>query len=77
MALKKCNECGSLFDDQTPQNDRNLCPHCFNEERREFVKVRDYLWSNPGANLDELHQNTGVSKKLIQKFIREGRFKKL
>lgn len=75
MSLKKCKKCGILFADNNSSNNRNLCPQCFKEERKEFVKVRDYLWSNPGADLNELHQKTGVSKKLIQKFIREGRFK--
>ena len=76
MTLKKCSKCGTLFADKDDNNNSNLCPHCFQEERAEFVKVRDYLWSNPGANLNELHEKTGVSKKLIQKFIREGRFEK-
>ncbi|MFO7820025.1 MAG: hypothetical protein R6V17_07270 [Halanaerobacter sp.] len=75
MSLKKCNKCGDLYPEKKSSNERGLCPKCFQEERKRFVKVRDYLWSNPGADLMELHEKTGVSKKLIQKFIREGRFK--
>jgi len=78
MALKKCSNCGTLFNDQASNNQHeDLCPLCFREERKEFVKVRDYLWSNPGADLEELHAKTGVPKQLIQKFIRQGRFRKL
>ena len=76
MTLKKCKKCGTLFPVNNNKSDSDLCPQCFREERKKFVKVRDYLWSNPGANLNELHQQTGVSKQLIQKFIREGRFEK-
>lgn len=76
MSVKKCNKCGNLYPEKNSNNGRDLCPECFKEERKKFLKVRDYLWSNPGADLKELHEKTGVSRKLIQKFIREGRFER-
>jgi len=76
MSVKKCNKCGNLYPEKDSSNEQGLCPECFREERKKFLKVKDYLWSNPGADLKELHEKTGVSRKLIQKFIREGRFKR-
>ena len=38
-----------------------------------FVKVRDYIWDNPKANVKEVSDETGVEEKIILEFLREGR----
>ncbi|GAB6098367.1 hypothetical protein JCM16358_02460 [Halanaerocella petrolearia] len=73
MCLKKCNNCGRLFATQNNQ-DRNLCPNCFQEEREKFRLVRDYLWDHQGASIKKIAQETDVKQKTIRRFIREGRF---
>ncbi len=36
-------------------------------------KVKDYLWDNPGASIDEVHEETGVDREIIIKFVKEDR----
>ncbi|OCL26763.1 hypothetical protein U472_11565 [Orenia metallireducens] len=71
MKLKNCKKCNHIF----VNNGQNLCPDCIEEERNNFQKIRDYLWDNPGSNINDIHQETEVPLKIIRQFLREGRFK--
>ncbi|GAB6138560.1 hypothetical protein [Halanaerobaculum tunisiense] len=75
MALQKCSQCGQIFTNQI-NKDKKLCPTCYQQQRDEFRKVRDYLWDNPGVSVVEISRNTDVTEKTIREFIREGRFDK-
>ncbi len=68
--LKNCSQCGRLFGNDG-KND--LCKKCRSEEDNEFKKVKEYLWENPNSTVNEVHEDTGVKKELILKFINEGR----
>ena len=70
LNLKNCPRCGKLFAKKGPHK---LCPVCRKEEESQFEKVKEYLWDNPNASIEEVHDETGVEKDLIMKFVREGR----
>ena len=70
MGMVNCPRCGKLFNQVTKQN---VCSGCMQEEERNFCDVRDYIEENRTATVAEVVQETGVSAKRIQKFLREGR----
>jgi len=73
MELKNCKKCAKVFI----RKNRELCDKCYREEEKKYIKVKDYLWDNSKATIDEIHQATGISKNIIRKFVREGRFRRL
>ena len=70
MKLKNCVKCGKLF---SPQTGEKVCPVCKKEEENEFDIVKEYLWDNPNAEIQEVHEETGVDKDTIMKFVKEDR----
>ncbi len=69
MNLRNCSRCGKLYVFSGQQ----LCPDCFKEQEDDFEKVRAYLQEHPGANLEQVHQATGVDRSTILHFMRTGR----
>lgn len=70
MNLKNCPHCGKVFADNSSHK---ICPTCRQQEEENFMKVKEYLWDNPGATIDEVSQETGVERELIVKFVKEDR----
>jgi RecJ-like exonuclease len=73
MKLKNCKNCGKVFIEKNSE----LCDKCHQEQEMKYIRVKDYLWDNDQATIDDIHQATGISKNVIRKFVREGRFKRL
>ena len=69
MGLKNCPECGKLFMD----NPAGLCIDCVRQEEKDSDKVADYLRDKKKANIEEIHEATGVKIKVILKMLRKGR----
>lgn len=70
MNLRNCTRCGKMF---RPLSGKRICPDCVRAELEEFQAVRDFLRKNPGANILDVSEATGVPVKKIQEYIREGR----
>ena len=70
MKLKNCVKCGKLF---APQTGEKVCPVCRQEEESEFQKVKEYLWDNPKASIEKVHEDTGVPRDTIMKFVKDER----
>ncbi|MFW6386512.1 MAG: TIGR03826 family flagellar region protein [Bacillota bacterium] len=68
--IKNCPKCGKLF---SYDGVSKLCEVCREEEETKFQKVKEYLWDNPNATIEEVHEETGVERERIIKFIREDR----
>lgn len=52
---------------------RDICPDCYDREEQDFAKVKEFLWDKKHASVDEVSEKTGVKKKKVVKFIRNGR----
>jgi len=50
-----------------------ICDACKKLEEEEFQKVRTFVREFPGANIQEVSRETGVSTQLIYRFLKEGR----
>ena len=50
-----------------------LCPVCRKKDDEEFEKVRNFLRDFPGANMQEVSDNTGVSPGKISRWLKEER----
>ncbi|HHX23594.1 MAG: TIGR03826 family flagellar region protein [Tepidanaerobacteraceae bacterium] len=69
MKLKNCPQCGKLFIYSL----HNLCPDCIAKDEDNYNLVRDYLYDNPNASVDEISEKTGVPSKNILEYLKEGR----
>lgn len=70
METRVCGSCKHLFHYITGPV---VCPKCRTIEDEKFKVVKEYLRRHPGANLPEIHEETGVDTKLILRFIRDER----
>ncbi|KAB2953641.1 hypothetical protein F9B85_03195 [Heliorestis acidaminivorans] len=71
MNVKNCPRCDRIFVHHP--GTRNLCPHCIREEEEHYEAVRTYLRKNPGANVIDVANETGVDEDTIVRYIKEGR----
>ncbi len=69
MELKNCNVCGKIF----VYFGNKTCRNCVEELEQAYIKVRDYIYKNPDADILKLVEDTGVDEKLILQMLREGR----
>ena len=71
MEVRSCRSCGKLYNylgTSTP-----ACPACMALIEEKFVKCKDYIRENPGANIQQVSDETEVSVKMIKQWVREER----
>lgn len=56
---------------------KDVCESCHQKEEDAFARVRDYLRQNAGAGVNDTARETGVSARLIQRFIDSGRLERV
>jgi len=66
MALANCARCNGVFNKVSSA----LCPACAEQEERDFQIVSEALREHPGQTVEELAENTGVSKRTILRLIK-------
>ncbi|GHU90327.1 hypothetical protein FACS1894202_09950 [Clostridia bacterium] len=70
MDFRTCRTCGKIF---AYKGGGHQCPDCIKEEDRKFVLVRNYMFENPTAGLDDLCEACDVSDDTVTRWLREGR----
>lgn len=70
MEVKNCKSCGHLFN--YIGGDR-LCPTCMKKLEEVYAKVKEYIYDNPGATINEVSEVNEVSVNQIKKWVREER----
>lgn len=68
---KVCVKCGKMFT--YLGFGHFYCPTCKERDKEDFEKVRDYIYENGVASALEVSEATGVSLKVIEQYLREGR----
>lgn len=69
MSLTNCKKCGRAFG----ADGNEYCTRCRVDPEEAFKKVKEYLYDHPGASVNEVHEETGVSERLILQFLRDDR----
>lgn len=69
MDIRNCTRCGKIYN----YDGKKICPTCRREDEEDFLKVRDFLYQYPGANIQEVHEGTQVSTNKIIEFLKQGR----
>jgi hypothetical protein len=70
MDTINCKICGRLFYYQTGAP---LCPKCTSILDEKFDRVKEYLYENPGATMQNVSEVNDVSVQQIRKWVREER----
>ncbi|MGL4362143.1 MAG: hypothetical protein ACRCSG_02555 [Cellulosilyticaceae bacterium] len=70
MEIKVCKRCKKMFQYIAG---RTICPACIKNEEDIFIKVKEYLRENRGADMNTVCEETGATTAMIQMFLREGR----
>lgn len=68
--LRNCKKCGKMFN---YIGGALVCQPCKDEDEKDFKRVKDYLYSNPGATMSEVSVALEVSVEKITRFLKEGR----
>lgn len=68
MEVRNCKDCGKLFNyiGGTP-----LCPACMKKLDEKYAEVKEYIYDNPGASINEVSEANEVSVNQIKKWVRE------
>jgi flagellar operon protein (TIGR03826 family) len=70
MDVRNCRGCGRLFNylGGTP-----LCPACVKELDEKFTVVKQYIYDNPAASVQQVAEDNDVSVQQLKKWVREER----
>ena len=69
MDLRSCLKCERAFS----YDGVELCPKCRYEDDEDFKTVKEYLYDNPGADINKVSKATEVELKKILMYLKEGR----
>ncbi|AFS77318.1 flagellar operon protein YvyF [Gottschalkia acidurici 9a] len=69
MDIRSCLKCERAFS----YDGEDLCPKCRYEDDEDFKIVKEYLYDNPGADVNKVTKETGVDLKKILRYLKEGR----
>ncbi len=70
MEVRNCRNCGRLFN---YLGGMNICPACREIVEEKFQQVKEYIRTNPQANIQEIADDNEVSTSQIRQWIREER----
>ncbi len=65
-----CKNCGKTF---LKVGARSTCSECTEQEENDFLKVKDYLYEFPNSAVDEVAEQTDISRERILEWVKEGR----
>lgn len=70
MDVRNCKDCGKIFNylSGTP-----LCPACMKKLDDKYSIVKEYIYDNPGASIQQVSEENGVSVGQLKKWVREER----
>lgn len=69
LNVKSCSMCGKIFKPRGYP----FCPDCMEKIDDDYIAVRDYLYKEPRAGIQEILENTDVQEKRLLYLVRSGR----
>ncbi|MPN56723.1 hypothetical protein SDC9_204415 [bioreactor metagenome] len=70
MSYDICRICGRFFN----RNGNTLCEECYEKDRLQYEKVREYVENHHNATVIDIINATSVTLKTIMRFVEEGAF---
>ncbi len=67
--IRNCSRCGSIY----VYDGFDICLKCRRKDEDDFQRVKKYIDENPGANTNEISEETEVEASKIIEFLRQGR----
>lgn len=71
MNMRNCMRCGMMF--HYNGSGHVICPRCREEDKRDFDRVRDYVYEHKGATIMEVAEALDIKPEIIEGFLRAGR----
>lgn len=71
MNMRNCMRCGMMF--HYNGSGHVICPRCRKEDKRDFDRVRDYVYEHKGATIMEVAEALDIKPEIIEGFLRAGR----
>lgn len=71
MEVRSCRSCGKLYNylgNTTP-----FCPVCMKQLEEKFEICKNYIYDNPGSNIQMVSDATEIPVKTIKQWVREER----
>ncbi len=70
MNIKSCRKCKEAF---VSNSNSNICPSCIKKIDENFQKVRDYIYDNPNAKMEQICEATEVDRADIIMWLKQGK----
>ena len=70
MDVRNCKDCGKLFNYLSGPP---LCPACMKKLDDKYSTVKEYIYDNPGASIQQVAEENDVSVGQLKKWVREER----
>jgi hypothetical protein len=70
VTLKMCEKCGRMFSGGYGSA---ICSRCMAGDEGTFIRVREFVYDNPGSNIGQVSEGTGVPEEVVLDFLRQGR----
>lgn len=70
MDVRNCKTCGKLFN---YMGGPPFCPTCQKDLEEKFAQVKEYIYDNPSAGIQQVAEDNEVSTSQIKRWIREER----
>ena len=71
LNMRNCMRCGMMF--QYNGSGHLICPRCRDEDRRDFERVKNYVYEHKGATIMEVADELNINPSIIEGFLRAGR----
>lgn len=68
--VRNCKKCGKIFN---YLGGSPICPVCRQMDEDDFKRIKEYLYDNPKASLNQVSSELEISVEKIRRFLKDGR----
>lgn len=68
--VRNCRRCGKIYN---YIGGAPICPACKQQDEDDFQRVKEYLYQNRGASVNQVSTDLDISVEKIKRYLKEGR----
>lgn len=68
--VRNCRRCGKIYN---YIGGAPICPACKQQDEEDFQRVKEYLYQNRGASVNQVSTDLDISVEKIKRYLKEGR----